>query len=353
VVDAISLSTIFERHPSGDYPEALSYSRPSNPNRNHLEAALAHLEGGVAAATFSSGSAATNAVLQALKPGDHVIATKGFYGTRTLLTLFEQWGLKVTLMDTTDLAAVEAAIRPETRLIWAETPTNPMMLVTDIRGLSELARQHKAISVFDNTLASPMLQRPLELGADLVMHSTTKFLGGHSDILGGAIIARENSDFFQRVRHIQAAAGAVPSPFECWLLLRGIRTLAIRVKTQAASAQKIAEYLSSHPKVEKILYSGLKTHPGHDIAARQMHGGFGGLMSVLVKGDDKTALAITSHLKLITRATSLGAVESTIDHRYSVEPQGTPTPKNLLRLSVGIEHVDDLIGDLEQALSHV
>jgi cystathionine gamma-synthase len=193
-VETISMSTIFERHISGDYPQGLSYSRPSNPNRNQLELALANLENGAQAAAFSSGSAATTAVFQALKSGDHVICSKGFYGTRHLLEdVFAPWGLKVTMMDTTDLGAVESAIRPETRLIWTETPTNPMMLVTDIKGIADLARKHNALSIFDNTLASPVLQRPLELGADLVMHSTTKYLGGHSDILGGAIIARQDS----------------------------------------------------------------------------------------------------------------------------------------------------------------
>jgi cystathionine gamma-synthase len=354
VVEAITLSTIFERHPSGDYPEGLSYSRPGNPNRHQLEAALARLESGTQAAAFSSGSAATNAMFQSLRPGDHVICSKGFYGTKTLLeSVFKPWGLTFTLMDTSDAAAVEAAMQPKTKLIWAETPTNPMMTVTDIRRVSEIAHKHGALALFDNTAASPVIQRPLELGADLVMHSTTKYLGGHSDVLGGAIIAKENSEFFQRVRMIQAAAGAVPSPFECWLLVRGIRTVALRAKTQSANAQRIAEFLAEHPKVEKVLYAGLKSHPGHEIAASQMNGGFGGLMSFLVNGDDKAALGMTAYLQVITRATSLGAVESTVDHRYSVEPPDTPTPKNLLRLSVGIEHVDDLIADLDQALSHM
>jgi cystathionine gamma-synthase len=352
VVDAISLSTIYERHPSGEYPEGYSYSRPGNPNRDHLEQALAQLEKGAVAAAFSSGSAATSAVFQALKPGDHVICSKGFYGTKNLLeNLYEPWGLKFTLMDTSDTGAVEAALRPETKLIWLETPTNPMMSITDIRRVADIARKRGALSLVDNTAASPVLQRPLELGADLVMHSTTKYLGGHSDILGGAVIARENSPFFQRVRMIQSIAGAVPSPFECWLLLRGIRTLALRARTQAANAQRIAEFLAQHNNVENVLYAGLKSHPGHDVAAAQMQGGFGGLMSFLVKGSDKEALAMTSHLNLVIRATSLGAVETTVDHRYSVEPPGTPTPKNLLRLSVGIEHVDDLIEDLDQALN--
>jgi cystathionine gamma-synthase len=354
VVDAITLSTIFERHPSGEYPEGFSYSRPANPNRQQLDEALAHLEGGEHAAAFSSGSAATTAVFQALKPGDHVICTKGFYGTKIILEqIFKPWGLTFSLIDTNDVAVVEAAMQRSTKLIWAETPTNPMMLVTDIRRVSAIAHKHGALALFDNTAASPVIQRPLELGADLVMHSTTKYLGGHSDVLGGAIIAKENSGFFQRVRMIQAAAGAVPSPFECWLLVRGIRTLALRARTQSWNAQRIAEFLAGHSKVERVLYAGLKSHPGHDVAASQMHDGFGGLMSFLVKGDDKAALGMTSYLKLITRATSLGAVESTVDHRYSVEPPGTPTPKNLLRLSVGIEHVDDLVADLDQALAHV
>ncbi|HWR15022.1 MAG TPA: PLP-dependent transferase [Terriglobales bacterium] len=354
VTEAISLSTIFERHVNGEYPQGFSYTRASNPNRSQLESALAHLEAGVEAAAFSSGSAATAAVFQALKPGDHVICSGGFYGTKHLLEdVFAPWGLKGTVMDTVDIGAVEAAMRPETKLLWVETPTNPMMLISDIRALSDMARKRGAICIVDSTAASPVLQRPLALGADLVLHSTTKYLGGHSDILGGAIVTREKSDFFQRIRQLQWAGGAVPSPFECWLLMRGIRTLALRVRTQAANALTIAEFLSHHPKVEKVLYAGLKSHPGHEVATKQMQGGFGGLMSFLVKGDDQTALRMTTHLKVVTRATSLGAVETTIDHRYSVEPPGTPTPKNLLRLSVGIEHVEDLIADLDQALSRV
>jgi cystathionine gamma-synthase len=227
------------------------------------------------------------------------------------------------------------------------------MRVTDLKRACEIARKHGVTSVVDNTVASPVHTNPLELGADMVMHSTTKYLGGHSDILGGAIITREESELFARIRNLQAAAGGVPSPFECWLLMRGMKTLPLRVRTQSANALRVAEFLAGHPKVEAVWYAGLKTYPGHDIAARQMRQGFGGLMSFLVKGSDKEALGMTSHLKLITRATSLGAVETTIDHRYSVEPPGTPTPKNLLRLSVGIEHVEDLIEDLEQALKKI
>lgn len=351
VVDSISLSTIFERQAKGDYPEGYSYTRASNPNRAHLEEALARLEAGSAAAAFASGSAATTAVMQALKPGDHVICTDGFYGTKKLLRVFEEWGLQVSIVDSSDLAELKAAFRSPTRLLWLESPTNPMMKVTDIAGACAIAREHHATSVVDNTLSSPVHTSPLVLGADMVMHSTTKYLGGHSDILGGAIIAREESELLARIRHLQAAAGGVPSPFECWLLMRGIKTLPLRVRTQSANALQIAEFLSQHPKIDRVLYAGLKSHPGHEIAARQMRGGFGGLMSFLVKGDDKDALAMTAHLKLITRATSLGAVETTIDHRYSVEPPGTTTPKNLLRLSVGIEHVEDLIQDLDQALA--
>ncbi|HVZ16530.1 MAG TPA: aminotransferase class I/II-fold pyridoxal phosphate-dependent enzyme [Terriglobales bacterium] len=354
VIDSISLSTIYERHANGDYPEGYSYTRASNPNRDDLEQALAHLEGGTTAAAFSSGSAATSTVFQALSPGDHVVCTEGFYGTRKLLEqVYRDWGLTFTLLDTSNAANVQAAMRRETRLVWIETPTNPMMRVTDIRRICEIARQQDATSIVDNTVASPVLQQPLDLGADMVMHSTTKYLGGHSDILGGAIIARTKTPLFDRIRMLQSTAGAVPSPFECWLLLRGIRTLPLRVRSQASHALAIAEYLSSHSNVESVLYPGLPAHPGHEIAAQQMRGGYGGLLSFLVKGSDKEALAMTSHLKLITRATSLGGVETTIDHRYSVEPPGTPTPKNLLRLSVGIEHIDDLIEDLDQALSKI
>jgi cystathionine gamma-synthase len=354
VVDAISLSTIYERRADGDYPEGYSYTRASNPNRAELEHALAELEGGTAAAAFASGSAATNAVFQSLAPGDHVVCTDGFYGTKNLLrTVFANWGLTHALVNTSDLAAVKATMSRKTKLVWIETPTNPMMLVTDIRELCKIAREAGAISIVDNTIASPVLQRPLELGADMVMHSTTKYLGGHSDILGGAIIAREQSAVFERIRKLQSAAGAVPSPFECWLLMRGIKTLALRVRTQSANAQRIAEFLAQHSQVERVLYAGLASHPAHAVAASQMTGGFGGLLSFLVQGQDKEALAMTVHLKLITRATSLGGVETTIDHRYSVEPPGTTTPKNLLRLSVGIEHHEDLIADLDQALNKI
>ena len=353
VVEPISLSTIYERHTSGEYPEGYSYTRASNPNRADLESALAHLEGGAEAAAFSSGSAATHAVLQALSPGDHVVCCDGFYGTKKLLSIFKDWGLSYTLVDMSSVANVRNAMRRETRLVWMETPSNPMMRVADIRGVCEIARDSGATSIADNTVTSPVLQRPLELGADMVMHSTTKYLGGHSDILGGALVARERTPVFERIQMLQPVVGAVPSPFECWLLMRGIRTLALRVRAQASNAMRIAEFLQRHAKVESVLYAGLPSHPGHDIAARQMNGGFGGLMSFLVKGSDKEALAMTTNLKVITRATSLGAVETTIDHRYSVEPPGTTTPKNLLRLSVGIEHYEDLIEDLDQALNRM
>lgn len=353
VVDPISLSTIYERHRNGDYPEGYSYTRASNPNRTDLEHALAHLEGGAAAAAFSSGSAATSSVFQALSPGDHVVCSDAFYGTKKLLSLYKEWGLTYTLVDGSAIANVQSAVRRETKLIWMETPSNPMMRVTDIRRVCEIARQAGAMSVVDNTTASPVLQRPLDLGADMVMHSTTKYLGGHSDILGGAIITRERTPLFERIQMLQHAQGGVPSPFESWLLLRGIKTLALRVRTQASNAMYVAEFLAQHPKVETTLYAGLSSHPGHEIAVQQMHGGFGGLMSFLVKGTDKEALGMTAHLKVIVRATSLGAVETTIDHRYSVEPAGTTTPKNLLRLSVGVEHYEDLIEDLDQALSKI
>lgn len=350
IVAPIVLGTVFERGTDTKFKHGLVYSRAQNPNRTALESALARLEGGKAAAAFASGSAATLAVLQSLKPGDHVIATAGFYGTTKLLTeTMAEWGLRSSMVDTTDVDAVRNSLTPQTRLVWAETPSNPMMKVSDIRALAEVTHAAGALLFCDNTLATPLLQCCFDLGADFVMHSTTKYLGGHSDVIGGAVVAREDDELFKRIRTTQTVGGAVPSPFDCWLLLRGMKTLALRVPRQAESALRIAEHFSKHPKVERVLYAGLKSHPGHEIAARQMSG-FGGLLSILVKGDRQKALDAMSRVKLIVRATSLGGVETSIDHRESVEPPGAGAPANLLRISVGIEHVDDLIEDLEQAL---
>ncbi|MGD9893100.1 MAG: PLP-dependent aspartate aminotransferase family protein [Dehalococcoidia bacterium] len=351
VAPPIYLSTTFERAPDGEFPHGYIYTRSGNPNRTMLEQALATLEGGAAAAAFGSGSAATAAVFQALAPGDHVIAPNdAYYGTSKLLRdLFAPWGLETTFVDMTDPAAVEGAVRPATRLLWVETPSNPLLKVTDIARVAAIARAAGAICAVDNTWASPVLQRPLDLGADLVMHSTTKYLGGHADVLGGAVVAREAGGFFERVRMIQTSAGTVPSPFDCWLVLRGIRTLPLRVRAQSASAGAVARYLSGHPAVAAVHYPGLEWHPGHAVAARQM-AMFGGMLSFQVRGGARAAMAVATRLRLFTRATSLGSTESLIEHRASVEGPGTTTPDNLLRVSIGLEHVDDLIEDLAQAL---
>ena len=348
------LSTTFARDADGEYPHGHLYSRSGNPGRTALETLLAALERGATAAAFASGSAASLAVFQALSPGDHVIAPNDVYhGTRTQLReLLARWGLAHSLVDLTDLDTVRATITPATRLIWAETPSNPLLKICDIAGLAELARAAGATLVVDSTFATPVIQQPLTLGADLVMHSTTKYLGGHSDVLGGALITRDASDpLFGRIRDLQTKGGAVPSPFDCWLLQRSIATLPLRVRAQTANAQAVAEFLAGHPAVERVHYPGLPGHAGHALARRQMPGGFGAMLSFQVRGDRATALAAVGKVKIFTRATSLGGIESLIEHRASVEGPYSTTPPNLLRVSVGLEHAEDLIADLVQALA--
>ncbi len=352
VAPPIHLSTTFERDSDGSYPHGFVYTRSSNPNRQALEEALCVLEGGAAAASFSSGSAATLAVLQALAPGDHVIAPSDCYhGTSTLLRdIMVPWTLAVSFVDMADSAQVRQAIRPNTRLVWVETPSNPLLKITDIAEISSMAREAGAICVCDNTWPTPILQRPFQFGADLVVHATTKYLGGHSDVLGGAVVARTDDSFFQRVRKIQTAGGAVPSPFDCWLILRGIRTLPYRIRAHSENALTVAKFLNKHPGVEVVHYPGLDSHPRHALAARQMSLP-GGMLSFQVKGGQEAAFRVAARVKIFTRATSLGAVESLIEHRASIEGPATRTPANLLRLSIGLEHPDDLIDDLEQALA--
>lgn len=358
VMPPIHLSTTFERAEDGSYPGGFSYSRADNPNRQALEDTLCALEGGSCAASFASGMAAIMSVFQALRPGDHVLVPDDiYYGTRVMIEkIFQPWGLAYDTIDMTDLDAVQAALRPETRLIWIETPSNPLLKITDVRAVAELAHSVGAVCVCDATWPTPMLQRTLELGADLAMHSTTKYLGGHSDLLGGAVIAREHSEFFDRVVTVQRSGGAVPSPFDCWLLLRGIRTLPHRMRVHCENAAKVAAFLNQHPKVCKVHYPGLESHPGHAIATRQMSHGFGGMLSFEVCPDglhsgEQNARRLASRTQIFTQATSLGGVESLIEHRASVEGPASKTPKNLLRVSVGLEHPDDLIADLEEALA--
>ena len=351
VMPPIHLSTTFERQPDGGYTDGFVYTRTQNPNRRALEMCLAELEGGVAAAAFSSGQAATFSVLQALGEGEHVILPDdAYFGTAKLATdILARFGLAASVVDMTDLDQVRAAVRPTTRLIWVETPSNPLLKITDIAAIAEIAHAAGAVVAVDNTWPSPLGQRPLLLGADFAMHSTTKYLGGHSDLLGGAIVTREEGDYFARILTNQTIGGAVPSPFDCWLLLRSIRTLPYRMRAHCEGALRVAEYLADHPKVAEVFYPGLPTHPGHEIAARQMLA-YGGMLSIRVEGGMEAAMAVAARVRLFTRATSLGGVESLIEHRASVEGPTSKTPQNLLRVSVGLEHPDDLIADLAQAL---
>ena len=351
VTAPIHLSTTFERSPEYEADDPYIYSRIDNPNRSALETLLADLEGGATALAFASGLASIVAVFQALRPGDHVIIPDDMYfGARRIVTdILGPWGLQWSVVDMTDLAAVAAAIRPATRLLWVETPSNPQLKITDIAAVSVLAHAAGALCAVDNTWPSPLCQLPLALGADISMHATTKYLGGHSDILGGALICKANDGFAQKLRTVQTIGGAVPSPFECWLLLRSIRTLPWRMRGHCDNAEQVAAFLDQHPQIEAVHYPGLASHAGHAVAARQMIR-WGGMLSVQVRGGAEEAIGVAARVKLFTRATSLGGIESLIEHRYSVEGPGTPTPPNLLRISVGLEHPADLIEDLEQAL---
>ena len=352
VIPSIVMATTFERQPDYSAPSGFIYGRSQNPNRQALEETLAALEGGEVAYAFASGQAATNAAYQMLKAGDHVIApAESYFGTRGLLReIYEHLGLTYTFVDTSNLDAVQAAFTPQTKLVWVETPSNPTMTITDIRAVADLAHAHGALLAVDNTFASPIMQRPLSLGADFVMHSTTKFISGHTDVTGGALVFARIDDVSARAQLVQYLGGAVPSPFDCWLILRGIRTLALRVRQQAANALALAQFLADHPAVETVFYPGLASHRGHSIAASQMYGGFGGMLSVCVQGGAVEALKVAAQVQLFTRATSLGGIESLIEHRFSIEGPTSSTPPNLLRISVGIEHIDDLIQDIRQAL---
>ncbi len=365
VTAPIHLTTTFVRAPDGSYPHGHVYTRTTNPTRAELERCLAALDGGADAAAFASGQAATSALFHAVGPGAHVVAANdAYFGTGLVLReLFAPWGLAVTFVDATDPAAVDAALAeyPERspKVVWIETPSNPLLRITDIAATVACARRHGALVACDNTWASPAISRPLALGADIVMHSTTKYLGGHSDVLGGALIVRTLDgalgELFARVRAVQQRAGAVPSPFDCWLLLRGIRTLALRVRTQSDSALAIARALATHPRVAAVHYPGLEAHPGHAVAAAQMAADgvprFGGMLSVQIRGGRDVAMAVVARCRLFSRATSLGGVESLIEHRASNENPETTTPHDLLRVSVGIEAADDLIDDLVAALA--
>ncbi|NLG74990.1 MAG: aminotransferase class I/II-fold pyridoxal phosphate-dependent enzyme, partial [Xanthomonadaceae bacterium] len=327
--------------------------RSGNPSRRALEQCLASLEGGADATTYASGSAASLAIFSLLRPGDHVVAPiEVFHGTaQQLREICAPMGVEAVFVDFTRPDAVRDALTARTRLVWIETPSNPMLNITDIEAISALAHERGALVCCDNTFATPIWQRPFELGADLVMHSSTKYFGGHSDAMGGTVIVRERGELAERLRGYQAVAGAIPSPFDCWLIRRSLTTLACRVRAQTETASRLAEFLRAHDQIERVFYPGLESHRNHAIARKQMKGGFGAMLSFCVRGGRDEAFAVAARMKLFIRATSLGGVESLVEHRQSIEGPHTVTPPNLLRLSVGLEHPDDLIADLADALS--
>ncbi len=351
VIQPIILSTTFERAVDGTYPGGYIYSRSSNPNRTLLENVLAKLEGGSDAAAFSSGNAAGMSVFQSLPPGTHVIAPDDMYhGLRNQLKLLFAGILTFDFIDVNDSQVLMDHLRPETGLIWIETPSNPLLKITDIKQVVKIAHQNGIKVACDNTFATPVCQQPLALGADLVMHSSTKYFGGHSDLMGGALITKVKGDWWLKIRQVQEYGGAIPSPLDCYYLARSIKTLPYRIRGHVHNAQLLAEFLEKHPKVESVMYPGLPSHPQHDIAKAQMTS-FGGMLSFCLKGGREEANRVINQLKLFTRATSLGGVESLIEHRATVEGPDTKTPFNLLRVSVGLEHIDDLVEDLAQALA--
>lgn len=354
VAPPVSLSTTFAR--DDEYrlaPGSHSYARDGNPGFRLPEEMLCRLEGGAGALLFSSGMAAAMSVIQALAPGDHIVAPKVMYwGLRNWLIAFcDRWQLELTLYDSTDGGDPERALKPgRTKLVWIETPSNPTWDVVDIAQAAEASHRAGAVLAVDSTVPTPVLTRPIEFGADLVMHSATKYLNGHGDVIAGAVVTARRDKLWERICEIRAEAGAIPGSFEAWLLQRGMRTLFVRVRQASDNAMRIAQHFENHDKLERVLYPGLPNHPGHEIARRQMQGGFGGMLSLLVKGGEEAALGVAKRCRVFIRATSLGGVESLIEHRYSLEGPRSPIPKNLLRLSIGIEHPDDLIADLERAL---
>ena len=349
----ISLSTTFFRGEDGGYPGGFMYSRVSNPNRTALENVITILEGGADTCAFSSGNTAGMSIFQALAPGSHVIAPDDMYWgfKKQLQSIFEAT-LTFDFIDLTEVGKIASFIKPETKMIWAETPSNPLLKITDIEAIAQICKLNHLIFACDSTFASPILQNPIALGADIVMHSTTKYIGGHSDVLGGALTTATVDPFWEKIRNVQQIGGAVPSPFDCFLLLRSIKTLAYRIKGHCENAMKLAKYLENHPKIESVYYPGLVSHPQHEIAKKQMKD-FGGMLSILVKGGSENAKKVVNSVHIFAQATSLGGVESLIEHRASVEGPNTKTPQNLIRISVGLEHIDDLIADLGQALETV
>lgn len=353
IIQPLHLSTTFERNEDGTTGDYI-YTRADNPNRLAVEQKMATIEGAKSAIAFSSGMAAINALFEnILEPNTHLIIPNDCYhGTRQLLdNFFKRWKIESIMVDMTSITAIENAIQPNTKLIWIETPSNPQLKITNIKAVVALAKKHHITTVCDNTFATPILQKTLTMGVDYVMYSSTKFFSGHSDILGGVVITNKEDETSNSIRTYQKQAGAVPAPFDCWLLNRSLATFPLRFKAQCENANKIANYLVNHTKIEKVFYPGLPAHENHDIAVQQMQNGFGSIVSILVKGNQQNALQFASKLNIFKHATSLGGVESLVEHRRSVEGEHPVSPENLLRLSVGIEHIDDLIEDIEQALT--
>ncbi len=351
----VFLTTTFERALDGTYPKGHMYSRNSNPNRTALEKGLAALEGASRGFAFGSGLAAVNAVFQCLQSGDHILMPEvGYYASYKLAEeILGPWGLEVTQVDMTDLAQVEKAVQKNTKLIWAETPANPMLSITDIKGLSAIAKKHGLKLGVDNTLGTPVLQNPIALGADIVMHATTKYIGGHSDIMGGAVLLKEDDEWAKRIERVQILMGATPNPLDCYLLARGLKTLPLRMREHSANALELAKRLEKHPKVELVHYPGLESHPQHALAKAQMPQGFSGMIALQVKTGETETREMAGKLQIFQQATSLGGVESLVEHRKSIEGPQSTTPGNLLRFSIGLEHVDDLWADLNQALNSI
>ena len=353
VVLPVHLATTFLRDPDNQYRRGRSYGRADNPSYDQPQALLTALEGGVDSLLFSSGMAAAAAVFQSLPRGSHVVAPRVMYwGLRSWLRNFaESWGIETDFVDATSIDALRAAIEPgRTRLVWVETPANPLWSITDIVGAAQIAHRAGALLAVDSTAATPVLTRPLALGADIVMHSATKYLNGHSDVIAGSLTTACKDAFWERICAARSGGGAILGGFEAYLLLRGMRTLFPRVERACRSAQHIAECLAKHPRVREVLYPGLPGYRGHEIAARQMTGGFGGMLSIRVAGGAEAAVAVAARVEVWQRATSLGGVESLIEHRASIEGADSPAPPDLLRLSVGIEDPGDLIADLDAAL---
>lgn len=353
VVPPIHVSTTYERAATGDYPGGRVYSRADNPTYDPAEALIAELEGAAGAMLFASGQAAAAAVIQSFKPGDTVLVARNMYWAFRgwLLNFAQPWGIKVEFYDNgsiDELASKLRSVKP--KLVWIESPANPTWEVTDIAAAATIARESGAVLAVDSTVATPMLTRPIELGAHLVMHSATKYLNGHSDVIAGALATAADDELWQRIRYVRGGGGAVLGPFEAWLLLRGMRTLHLRVAAASANALTLAQRFEGNGRISHVLYPGLASHPGHAVAAKQMKGGFGGMLSLRIAGGEQAAKAFTARLKVFKRATSLGSVESFAEHRASVEGPGTLCPADLVRLSVGIEHVDDLTVDIDQAL---